>query len=377
MVSKRDYYEVLGVPRNASQGDIKKAYRKRALANHPDRNQGNEEAIERFKEAAEAFEVLNDDQKKSRYDQYGHAGLSGNGSRGFNDVSDIFEAFGDLFGGLGGGRRGGSRRRARQGDSLRTSLTIDLLEAAFGCTRTLKYARHKSCSICHGSGAEPGSDPETCDYCGGAGQVVQSQGFFRMQTACPACRGEGTIVRNKCDDCRGSGFELEHVEREITLAPGVDNDTQYCVRGEGEGGPRGGPPGDLYVDINVEEHPLFHRDGSTLTCHVPITYTQAALGTELEIPVLTGRDVLNIPAGTQPDKLFRLRGKGMPDLHGGRRGDLLVQIQVEVPHKLSEEQDTLLRQLAELEHADVSAHRKSFFEKLKDYFAPHDDADDS
>jgi molecular chaperone DnaJ len=379
MVSKRDYYEVLGVPRDASSGDIKKAYRKLALANHPDRNPGDEEATERFKEAAEAFEVLSDDQKKSRYDQYGHAGVSGNGgSRGFNDVSDIFEAFGDLFGGLGGGgRRGGSRRRARQGESLQSSLTIDLLDAASGCTRTLKLARHKSCSVCHGSGAEPGSNPETCDYCGGAGQVVQSQGFFRIQTTCPACRGEGTIVRKKCDDCRGSGFELEHVELEVKVPGGVDNGMQLCLRGEGERGPRGGPPGDLYVDIVVEEHSLFHREGSMLTCRVPITYTQAALGTELEIPVLTGRDNLTVPAGTQPGEAFRLRGQGMPDPHGGRRGDLVVQIQVEVPQKLSEEQDTLLRELAELEHADVSAHRKSFFEKLKDYFAPHDDADDS
>lgn len=378
MASKRDYYEVLGVPRDASPSDIKKSYRKLALENHPDRNPGDDEATNRFKEAAEAFEVLSDSQKRSRYDQYGHAGVSGNGAGGFHDVSDIFEAFGDLFGGfgMGGGRRGG-RSRARRGEHLRSSLTIDLLDAASGCTRSLKLARHKSCSVCHGTGAEPGSSPEACDYCGGAGQVVQSQGFFRIQTTCPACRGEGTIVRSKCDDCRGSGFELEHVELEVKVPAGIDNGMQLCLRGEGERGPRGGPPGDLYVDIIVEEHPLFHREGSTLTCRIPITFTQAALGTELEIPVLDGRDVLTIPPGTQPGESFRLRGQGMPDPHGGRRGDLFVEVLVEVPHELSEEQETLFRQLAELEHADVSPHRKSFFEKLKDYFAPHDEAEES
>jgi len=373
MASKRDYYEVLDVPRDASDDSIRKAYKKLALANHPDRNPGDEEAVVRFKEAAEAFEVLGDREKRARYDRYGHAGVSGNGGASFHDVGDIFEAFGDLFEGFGffGGRsqsRGGSRR----GEHLQTAVTIDLLEAASGCSRKIEIRRHELCGTCHGSGARPGSAPETCDYCAGHGRVVQSQGFFRVQTTCPACGGRGTVIREKCSDCGGSGRIRETAHLEVHVPGGVDTGMQLCLRGEGEPGTDGGPRGDLYVDITVREHPLFRRDGRNLSCVVPITFTQAALGTELEIPVLEGRHTLTIPPGTQPGEVFRLPRFGMPDPHGGRRGELLLQVQVEVPQELSDQQESLLRQLAELEHTHVSPHRKSFLEKLKDYFTPEE-----
>jgi molecular chaperone DnaJ len=377
MASKRDYYEVLGVPREASSQDIKKAYRKLALANHPDRNPGDEEAVARFKEASEAFEVLSDSNKRARYDRYGHAGVSGNGGAGFGDVNDIFEAFGDLFEGfgLGGGRR---RRGPQSGASLRAGISITLLEAAKGCTRVLTVKRRETCVTCQGSGARPGTEPQTCDYCGGHGQVVQSQGFFgiqtvRVQTTCPACHGEGKVVRDRCPDCGGTGRQEQTTELEVKVPAGVDTGMQLCLRGEGEPGPRGGPRGDLYVDIRVKDHPLFQREGSHLTCQVPITFSQAALGGELEVPILEGRHELTIPPGTQSHEVFRLRGFGMPDPHGGPRGDLFVHVQVEVPKKLTERQEELLRELAELENADVSPHRKSFFEKLKDYFTSDDE----
>ena len=380
MASKRDYYEVLEVPRGALPEEIKKAYKKLALANHPDRNPGDDEAVTRFKEAAEAFEVLHDPGKRDRYDRFGHAGVSGNGRTGFSDVSDIFDAFGDLFEGFGlfgGGRTRGRRRRTYKGESLRTPVTIDLLEAAAGCTRDLQIQRRETCSVCDGSGAKPGTTPHRCDYCGGHGQVVQSQGFFRIQTTCPACRGEGTVIRDKCFRCGGTGREAKDFKLEVKIPPGVDTGMQLCLRGEGEPGPHGGPRGDLYVDIRVKLHPLFQRDGKELTCRVPITYSQAALGAEFEVPVLDGRYTFTVPPGTQPGEVFRLRGFGMPDPHGGRRGDLHVEVQVEVPKKLNDRQEELLRELAELEQADVSPHRKSFFESLKDYFGLHDDAEDA
>lgn len=376
MASKRDYYEVLGVAREATPAEIKKAYKKLALANHPDRNPGDQEAVTRFKESAEAFEVLNDPQKRSLYDRYGHAGLSGaNGGPSFTDVGDIFDAFGDLFEGFGffGGGRRGSRGAGRRGDSLRTVLNIDLLDAAKGCTRKLDVQRRENCPACQGSGAKPGTRPEPCDYCGGHGRVVQSQGFFRIQTTCPACSGAGTVIREKCPECAGSGRELKQVRLQVKVPPGVDNGMQLCLRGEGEPGASGGPRGDLYVDIHVERHPLFEREGKHLSCQVPITFTQAALGTELEIPLLEGRHTLEIAPGTQPGETIALRGLGIPDPHGGRRGDLFVHVHVEVPKDLDERQEKLMRELAELEHAHVSPHRKSFLEKLRDLFASEEE----
>lgn len=381
MATKRAYYEVLGVAKNARVDEIKKAYRKEALANHPDRNPGDAEAEQRFKDAAEAFEILSDEQKRARYDRYGHAGVQGlGGGAGYTDINDILDSFGDLFGGIFGGsattgRPGGGRRPSR-GRSLRMGITVSLLEAARGCTRELEVRRQENCGKCGGSGAKEGSIAQPCDYCGGRGQVVQSQGFFRIQTTCPACSGDGVVVRDKCDNCGGSGREAKLTQLEVKVPPGVDNDMQLCLRGEGEPGALGGPRGDLYVDIHVQEHPLFKRSGNNLRCHVPITYTQAALGSEIEVPVLSGRHDLKIPAGTQTGEEFRLRGLGMPDPHGRGTGDLFVEVHVDVPKKLTERQEELLRELAELEETHVSPHRKSFFETLKDYFTGEDEDED-
>ena len=374
MTSQRDYYEVLGVSRDASADEIKKAYRKLALKYHPDRNQGDDEAVAKFKEASEAFDVLSDDTKRSRYNQYGHAGVSGaaGGGAGFGDINDIFSAFGDLFEGFGfGNAGGGSRRRgARRGSSLQATVRIDLPEAASGCKRELHISRHEECDTCQGSGAKPGTDKVNCSTCGGHGQVIQSQGFFRVQTTCPACRGEGQTIEYPCDDCSGSGRIMQDVVREVTIPAGIDTGMQLCLRGEGEAGSRGGPRGDLYVDVEVKPHKLFERDGDDLMCRVPITYTQAALGAEVEIPTLNGRQTLEVKPGTQPGSVTKLRGQGMPDPRGSsHKGDLLVEVQVEVPRKMTSRQEELLRELAELEDKDVMPHRKTFFEQVKDFFS--------
>ena len=370
MAAQRDYYEVLGVSRSATAVEIKKAYKKLALQYHPDRNPGDDEAVERFKEAAAAYEVLSDEQKRARYDRYGHEGVSGAGRAGnYHDVEDIFDAFGDLFEGFGffGGRGRGGAGGARRGASLQTEVRIDLRTAATGCEREITVNRKKNCGHCGGTGAEPGTTPEACDYCGGHGQVVQAQGFFRVQTTCPACRGSGKIVRHKCNTCFGSGREDEEVTLNIKIPAGIDNGMQLCLRGEGEVGQNGGPRGDLYVNVIVDEHPIFHREGTHLMCEIPITYTQAVLGSELEIPLLKGTEILTIPPGTQPGESFRLRGKGMPDPRGGRTGDLHVAVKLDVPRKLDEEHEELLRKLAELEKARVTPHQKTWFEKLREF----------
>jgi molecular chaperone DnaJ len=380
MAIQRDYYEVLSVSRDASGDQIKKAYRKLALKYHPDRNPNDEEAVAKFKEASEAFDVLSNEEKRSRYDRFGHAGVQGaGGGGGFHDVNDIFSAFGDLFEGFGfGGGGGGRRTRGRsRGASLQATVQIDLPEAYAGCRRELHISRHETCDTCNGSGAAAGSSPQSCPTCGGHGQVIQSQGFFRMQTTCPACRGQGTVIKDPCTDCSGSGRTMKDVVREVTIPAGIDSGMQLCLRGEGEAGAQGGPRGDLYVDIEVRPHPLFQRDGHDLLCRVPVTYSQAALGAEVEIPTLSGRESLQIKAGTQPGDITRLRGRGMPDPRGGGRiGDLLVEIQIEVPRKMTPEQEELLRQLADMEHKDVMPHRKSWFEQLKEFFSGDDTADD-
>lgn len=378
-MAQRDYYEVLGVSRSASADEIKKAYRKLALKYHPDRNQGDDEAVAKFKEASEAFDVLGDSTKRQRYDQFGHAGVSGSGGGGggFHDINDIFSAFGDIFDGFGfggsSGRRSG-RGGARRGASLETTVVLELPEAASGCKRTLEVSRRETCDTCSGSGARPGSDVVTCSTCGGHGQVIQSQGFFRVQTTCPACKGEGKTVRDPCGDCSGSGRKMKTSTLEITIPAGVDTGMQMPIRGEGEAGLKGGPRGDLLVNFKVKEHPLFERHGQDLLCRLPISYSQAALGAEVDIPTLTGRESLKVKAGTQPGDLHRLRHKGMPDPNGRHHvGDLVVEIQVEVPRKVSKRQEELLRELAELEENDVMPHKKSFFEQVKDFFAGDDD----
>jgi molecular chaperone DnaJ len=373
MSGDRDYYEVLGVDRSATPEELKKAYRKLAGKYHPDRNPGDAEAVARFKEASEAFEVLNDAQKRARYDQYGHAGVkgAGGGGAGFQDIGDIFSAFGDLFEGFGfqSSSRGG-RSQGRGGD-IRMSLTVDLPEAFNGCRRDIRIARLEPCESCQGSGCRPGSSPMKCGTCKGHGQVLQQQGFFRMQTACPACRGRGTVVRDACQDCSGQGRRRREVVRNVTVPAGIDNGMQLCLRGEGEAGPNGGGRGDLYVDIEVRQHPLFDRDNQDLLFTLPITFAQAALGAEIEIPTLRGRESLKIRPGTQPGESARLRGFGMPDPSGRstRVGDLVVRIQVEVPRKLTSEQEDLLRKLAELDHKNVMPQRKSFIDQVKAFFS--------
>jgi molecular chaperone DnaJ len=379
MATKRDYYEVLGVAKSASDDDIKKAYRKLAGKFHPDRNPGDEAAIASFKEAAEAFDVLNNPDKRARYDRFGHAGVDAGGSGGFQDVDDIFQAFGGIFDGIfgagGGGSRGAGGPRPRKGESLQTSLTIELLDAAVGCSRELQIDKHVSCVTCNGSGAKPGTQPQKCDYCNGQGQVIQSQGFFRVQTTCPSCRGRGTTIRDKCPECRGQRVVSRPNTLEVKIPAGIDNGMQLCLRGEGEAGENNGPPGDLYVDIRVKSHPLFKRDGSNLACEVPITYAQAALGTSLDIPILTGKHHITVPPGTQPGEVFRLKHQGMPDPRGGMRGDLLVEFHVEVPKKINKKQEELLRQLAELDEKQVSARRKTFLDSVKAFFTIHEDAE--
>ena len=378
MATRRDYYEILGVAKSASDDDIKKAYRKLAGKHHPDRNPGDDAAVALFKEAAEAFDVLGHPDKKARYDRFGHAGVDAGAQGGFHDVGDIFDAFGDMFGDLfgagAGGRRGGGAR-GRKGESLQTSLTIELLDAAVGCTRELQIDKHVSCVTCNGSGAKPGTQPVKCDYCDGKGQVIQSQGFFRVQTTCPSCRGRGTSIRDKCPDCRGQRVVSRPSTLEVKVPAGIDNGMQLCLRGEGEAGEGGGPPGDLYIDIRVKPHSLFQRDGRNLMCEVPITFAQAALGTSLDIPILTGKHHITVPPGTQPGEIFRLKNQGMPDPHGGPRGDLLVEFHVEVPKKINKKQEELLRQLAELDEKQVSAKRKTFFDSVKAFFTVHEDAE--
>ncbi len=372
MAEKRDYYEILGVDRNASDKEIAQAYRKLALKYHPDRNPGDEEAVEKFKEAAEAFEVLSDPEKRAVYDRYGHAGVNGGAGGGarFHDVNDIFEAFGDIFGdGLFGDIFGtGRTRRARRGADIRCEVSLELTEAAKGTTKTVRFHRHRICDVCNGTGARAGSEPVVCQYCGGRGRVIQSAGFFSVQSTCPACGGRGKLVKDKCRECRGERLVVEEVVREIKIPPGVDTNTRLRLQGEGDIDPDSGLRGDCYCFIHVKEHPLFQRDGQHLICRVPITYPQAALGATIEVPTLDGPEPLKIPAGTQSGDVFPLRGRGMPSPRSTRRGDLLVQVYIEVPKHLSRRHREVLETLAEIEESDVLPQRKGFFDKVRELF---------
>jgi molecular chaperone DnaJ len=377
MVDQRDYYEVLGVAKRASATEITAAYRKLAIRFHPDKNPGDTEAATRFKEAARAFEVLSDEDLRSRYDRFGHAGVEGGRRHDFNDISDVFEAFGDLF---GGGIFGGARQRqsrARKGRDVFCQVRLTLLEAARGVTKTIEFERHETCAECDGSGARKGTQPQPCDYCGGRGQVVQSAGVFRLQTTCPACRGAGAVIRDRCPACAGEGMTQEQAARKVTIPAGVDRDVRVRLAGEGEPGAAGGPPGDCYCVIEIEEHPFLVREGKDLHCEVPISFTQAALGATVDVPTLDGAKPLDIARGTQPGDVIRVRGLGMPEVRGRGIGDLHVHVNVEVPKSLSPRSEELLRELAAEEHASVSPKRTSFFSRLAEYFQGRETAGDA
>jgi len=349
-MAKRDYYEVLGVARDADEATLKKAYRRLAMTHHPDRNPEDARAEAAFKEAKEAWEVLSDARRRAAYDRYGHAGVdaSAGGGGGFEgaDIGDIFESvFGDIF---GGGRSGG---RSARGPDLRYDLELTLEEAVRGVTRTLEVPTLQACEPCGGSGAKPGTEPVTCATCGGHGQVRIAQGFFSVQQTCPRCRGSGRMIRDACSACAGAGRVRTLRNLEVRIPAGVDTGDRVRLAGEGEAGPRGAMAGDLYVVIQVVEHPIFRRDGSDLHSEVPIGFSTAALGGELEVPTLDGRAILKIPAGTQSGALFRLRGKGVTSVHGGGTGDLIVRVLIETPVNLSSEQRELLRRFEESLHS--------------------------
>ncbi len=371
-MSKRDYYDVLGVAKTASEDELKKAYRALVMKYHPDRNPGDDEAAEKFKEASEAFAVLSDPEKRQIYDRHGHDGLKGSQAPNFGDLESIFQgtAFGDIFSSFfGGGRRG-----PRTGDSFGLALEISLVEAFHGCVRTVDIPRNEQCPECDGGGAKRGSKPARCRQCNGSGATQVRMGFMSMQTTCKACGGAGTIITDPCDKCRGRGKVKVTRKQEIKVPPGIQSGQRMTFRGEGEAGEPGGRPGDLIVEIHVTDHELFRRKEEALICQVPITFSQAALGAEIEVPTFDGPVKQTIKAGVQSGDTIRVDGKGMPILGaGGRRGDLHVILVVETPRNLSKRQEELLRELAELDHKNVSVQRKSFFDKLKDLFTGSDD----
>ncbi|SES65618.1 molecular chaperone DnaJ [Thorsellia anophelis] len=369
-MSKRDYYEVLGLARGASEAEIKKAYKRLAMKHHPDRNQGNKESEELFKEIKEAYEILSDQSKRSAYDQYGHAAFE-QGGMGGGGAGDFGDMFGDIFGDLFGGGRGGRTRQAR-GSDLRYGIEITLEEAVGGVQKEIRIPTLQSCKPCKGSGAKPGTSSSTCTTCGGAGQVQMRQGFFAVQQTCPTCRGRGKVIKEPCTSCRGEGRVEEYKTLSVSIPAGVDTNNRIRLAGEGEAGPNGAQPGDLYVEIHVKPHPIFERDGNNLYCDVPISFTMAALGGEIEVPTLDGRVKLKIPAETQTHKSFRLRDKGVKSVRSNSRGDLICRVVIETPVKLNEQQKALLRELGEScgENAegDNSPRSKSFFDGVKKFF---------
>ncbi|MFH0814230.1 MAG: molecular chaperone DnaJ [Pseudomonadota bacterium] len=361
-MTKRDYYEVLGIRRDAADEEIKKAYRKLAFQYHPDRNPGNEEAEEKFKEAAEAYEVLRDSEKRSLYDRFGHEGLRGTGFTGFTGFEDIFASFGSVFEDFFGfGTRTRSRTAPQVGADLRYDLRISFLEAAFGEEKIIDIEKMYHCDSCQGTGAKSGTKPETCSTCRGRGQVTHSQGFFSISTTCPQCHGVGTIIRNPCPQCRGAGKVKKKKMVTVKIPAGIETGVRLRLAGEGEEGVRGGPPGDLYVVIFVEEHEFFKRRGDDIICEVPIFFVQAALGSEIEVPTLEGTTKAMIPRGTQTGEIFHLKGLGIPHLRGFGRGDQYVQVTVKIPTKLTKRQEELLREFAETSEEKISTGKKKFW----------------
>jgi len=369
MATKADYYELLGVNRNASADELKKAYRQAAKDYHPDRNPGDKAAEEKFKELSEAYQVLSDPEKRAQYDRFGHAAFEqgGAGFSGGFDFTNFEDIFSDIFGDFFGGGRG-SRHAGQRGEDLSYNLELSFEEAAFGTEKTISVPRTALCDTCHGKGAKPGTSPKTCPTCRGSGQVRYQQGFFTIARTCSQCGGQGTIITDSCTTCRGKGMVRTTASVKVKIPAGVDTGARLKLRGEGDVGIGGGPAGSLYIMIHVREHPLFARQGADVICEIPIRFPQAALGAEIEVPTLEGKIKMKIPPGTQSGKVFRLRGKGIASLRGAGRGDQLVRIVVEVPRQLSPKQRTLLEEFARLDGADVHPMSKGFFEKVKELF---------
>jgi len=370
-MAKQDFYDVLGVSRTASEAEIKKAYRRMAMKYHPDRNAGDTDTEEKFKEAKEAYEILSDTQKRAAYDQFGHAGVDqsmGGGGRGAGGFSDVFgDVFNDIFGASGGGGRQGGYR----GADLRYHLEMSLEDAVSGKTVEIRIPTHVDCKTCDVSGAKPGTKPVTCTTCGGHGQVRMQQGFFSVQQPCPHCNGTGQMIKSPCSDCHGEGQIQEHKTLSVKVPAGVDTGDRIRLSGEGEAGQGGAGPGDLYVEVQVQRHDVFTRDDNNLFCDVPISFTTATLGGELEVPTLAGKASLKVPEGTQTGQQFRLRGKGVKSVRSGATGDLMCRVIVETPVKLSKKQKELLEQFAETiegSHSKHSPQHSSWLDKVKEFF---------
>lgn len=378
-MSKRDYYEILGIEKNASEAEIKKAFKRLAMKYHPDRNPDNKEAEEKFKEAKEAYEILSDAQKRSAYDQFGHAGVDPSagmgGAGGFGGGASFSDIFGDVFGDIFGGGRARGGTRAYRGDDLQYNMELSLEEAVRGTQVDIRIPTQVPCDECGGSGARKGTEPVTCTTCGGVGQVRMQQGFFSLQQTCPRCHGRGKMISDPCGKCHGQGRVQKHKTLSVKVPGGVDNGDRIRLSGEGEAGEHGGPPGDLYVHISVKPHAIFERDGNNLYCEVPINMVTAALGGELEVPTLDGRIKLKIPAETQNGKMFRLRGKGVRSVRSGAAGDLMCKVHVETPVNLTKKQKELLEELNDSLQTDSVQHSprssswldsvKKFFEDMK------------
>ncbi|HUO08946.1 MAG TPA: molecular chaperone DnaJ [Phycisphaerae bacterium] len=369
--AKRDYYEVLEVSKTATVDEIKKAYRKAAHKFHPDKNPGDKEAEHKFKESAEAYEVLSDQQKRARYDQYGHEGLRGTPMHDYSnmDVHSIEDLFSAFFGGQMGGRAGGGGHRQSRGYDLETQVLLTLQDVARGCERDIDFTRQDVCDTCGGNGAKPGTKRTPCRTCGGRGQVAQRGfgGMFQMVTTCPHCMGQGSTVEVPCPQCDGSGRSPKRRQLKVTIPAGVHDGQSMVIRGEGEPGENAGPRGNLHVHIRVKEHPFFVRDEDNLVMHLPVSFAQAALGADLEVPTLFGKSHLRVPPGAQHGDVLKLKGLGLPNHRGSHQGDQLIQVLIEVPKKLNKKQEELLREYAAQEELHVLPAQKSFFEKLKDY----------
>lgn len=369
-----DYYRILEIERNASQEDIKKAYRKQALKYHPDRNPGDKQSEQRFKKAAEAYEILGDSEKRKQYDLYGREGLKGFEVHGFTNFEDIFEHFSDIFGGglfedFFGTRTRRQARTERRGPNLRVDIDLDLREVAAGTEKTIGLTRREYCDVCGGSGLRPGTSPATCSYCRGRGEIQQTQGFFVLRATCPKCGGHGKVIESPCNRCNGGGRVAKRTNITVQVPPGVEDGTRLRIAGQGESGENGAPRGDLYCDIHVKPHPIFQRQGNNILCELPISFTQAALGCEVDVPTLKGSVTkVKVPKGTQHGDILNVRGEGLPAMHGWGKGDLLVQAVIEVPARLTARQEELLREFAEIERLHPSPKTKSFFQKMKEYF---------